>query len=48
MKRITTGPDIPALKIRILDNLIRMEARGKKIIKKHRDAAAKKLAEILQ
>jgi len=46
--KIVTCPNIPALKEKILGNLVCMEARGKTITKKHRDAAAVKMKEIVQ
>lgn len=43
-----TCPDVPELKAKILANPTRIESGNAKETKKHRDAAAKKMAEILQ
>ena len=48
MHTITTCPNIPALKARMLENIVKLIAGKAKPTKKHRDAAGRKMKEIVQ
>lgn len=46
--KTTTRPNIPVLKAKILANLVALQCGKNKPTKKHRDAAASKMKEIVQ